>query len=36
MCFALLHCIILRNVLFVNAWSDISVQFEDIEQRQQQ
>lgn len=30
MCFTLLHCIILRNVLFVNAWSDISVQFGDM------
>ncbi|XP_029387647.1 RNA-binding protein with multiple splicing isoform X1 [Mus pahari] len=35
MCFTLLHCIILRNVLFVNAWSDISVRFGDLEQRQQ-
>ena len=30
-CFTLLHCIIVRNsVLFVNAWSAISVQFGDI------
>lgn len=36
MCFTLLHCIILRTVLFVNARSDISVQFGDIEQRLQQ